>query len=773
LDLFFYYYDNCKNIAIIKKIKDEILLISPYYYFYVFSLGGEHRVIHTEATTGNIDSHLRNLSRQLIKFDTVDETLSYLLFSFLKRFNSNYVSIILRNHESFEIMASQGNADNFESKFPLGSEAFSSHFLSKAICTYNTINPENHCFFYDLLKENFRTWFIVPINDSKTVGLCVIGFEKLTPLSSSAQHSFEEFGKNLGSAIETAQKKEREKKKIEAIELLKGNVNLGISVEQLVKNITERAGRLTNAESAFIYLFDNVKNYFVFQGPSFGTMNASTNVRIEGDYLLKHYFPFIEETGHQKITIPLIVNLKTIGVLRVEKGDNDFFSKEDLELLQFLSSYFSILIDNARLYKNQLDDKSRLEKLMIHNQELVKQTLVGEGFDEITDSLSQTMGRTVLLFDRFMRLISQSLVGQSMEGMAEILDKVEHEKLHNPHTIARAQWIRIDSENQLCLVNISVGSELLGYLGIKIKKEEMDMFMRMTIDNALNVYAIQFIKQKLSLDLKEQEKGGFIHQLFAEKIEDKERLIEYANLFNLNIFLPNKIGVFSIEYRSSLPKDDDLLTIEAHKTKIWEKIRKALLLFDPSMMVTRKDGLYIVIVPEKNEKEISNYWGMLYKRMHRVMEGTNEFEIYLGISLSTTSFEDYFNCYNQALQALRIVCNRFPKKKFLSFESLGAYSVLNSIHDSNEARMFVNQYLSPLLHYGGGKAKGKDFFDTLRMYLMMNGNLKDTSEELYIHRSSLKYRLEKIVEILNVNIDDAEERFNLMLAYKLYDLLQS
>lgn len=733
-------------------------------------------MIKTIVKNENIDSHLRNLSRQLIKFDTVDETLYYLLDSFFNRFQSNYVSILSKNNDYLEIKVSKGKAEHFEGNFPLNLNDFSTLFLSRAICSYDTIDKEGQCFFYNNLKENFPTWFTVPIkeSDSKTLGVCVIGFKKVAPLSRNAQNLFEEFGKNLASAIETAKKKEREKKKIEAIELLKGNVNLGISVEQLVDNITERAGKLTNAESAFIYLYDHVKNYFVFQEPSFGPMNASTNITIQGDNLLSHYFPFIEEIGHTKITIPLIVNLKTIGVLQVEKGHKEFFSKDDLELLQFLSSYFSVLIDNARLYKDELDDKSRLEKLMLHNQELVKQTLVGEGFDEITDSLSHMMGRSVVLFDRFMRLISQSLVGQSFEGMKQILDKVEKEKWNNPYIIGMEQWIHIDSQNHFGVWKILGGGELLGYLGLKINKEELNMFMRMTINNALNVYAIQFIKQKLSLDLKEQEKGGFIHQLFAGKIEDKERLIEYANLFNLNIFLSNKIGVFSIDYRSNLSKDDDLLTIEAQKTKLWEKVRKSLLLLDPSMMVTRKDGLYIVIVPEKNEKEISDYWEMLYNRMSRVItEETDQFEIYLGISPSTKTIDDYYNCYNQALQTLRIVSNRFPKKKYLSFESLGSYSVLYTIHDSKEAKMFVDQYLSPLLNYGCGKAKGKDFFDTLRMYLMMKGNLKDTSEQLFIHRSSLKYRLEKISEILKVNIDDSEERFNLMLAYKLYDLLQS
>ena len=63
-----------------------------------------------------------------------------------------------------------------------------------------------------------------------------------------------------------------------------------------------------------------------------------------------------------------------------------------------------------------------------------------------------------------------------------------------------------------------------------------------------------------------------------------------------------------------------------------------------------------------------------------------------------------------------------------------------------------------------------DLFHTLRVYLENNGSIKETSEELYIHRSSLLYRLEKITDLLDVDINDSEYRFSLMMAYKLYDL---
>jgi DNA-binding PucR family transcriptional regulator len=719
-----------------------------------------------------IDHHLRTTARQLVKFDTLNETLHYLVESFWEQFSCDYVSIILTKGEFLEIKMAKGECKDFGNLFPLERQLCAPRFLMEPVCFY-TLNEEDRCTFINNLEnEGFSTWFTVPImeNGSSSLGVCVIGYRNSVPLILDADKLFAEFGKDIATAIGIAVRKENEKKKIKGMEWLKENVYLGLSIEQLIKNIVERAGKGTFAESAYVYLFNEVGNYFIYQPPSFGPMISPTKITIDEDYSLSYYFPFLEREGGDEMSIPLIVNLKTIGVLHVVNKTIGKFTREDLELLQLLASYVSVLIENARLYKSELEEKSRLEKLMVHHQELVKQTLVGEGFLEITNSLSQLIGRTVVLFDRFFRPISYSAVEDDQNNLGSTLNQLDDRKRNIMNTNILEQWIKLDDGGEFGVWKVIGGGDLLGYLGLKLTKKEFDMVLRMTLNHALNVYAIQFIKQKLVLEAKEQVKDSFINQLFAEKIEDKDRLIEYSNLFNLNLFEPHIIGMVSIEFSESVYKEADLLDIEAKKTWIWERIRENLIQFDPGILLTRsKEGFFIIIASAKEEKDIHIYWETVYKRMKKIISlDFQGVEIFLGISQSVEGIENYYIGYKQALQTLKIVCNRFRSKGFLSFDSLGSYTVLHNLQDMFSAKLFLRKYLDPLLNYSTGK--GKDLFETLRTYLYMNGNLKETAERLFIHRSSLKYRLEKISELLDVDIEDAEERFNLMLAYKLYDL---
>lgn len=43
-----------------------------------------------------IENHLRLITRQLLKFDTVEEVLNYLIEAFQSRLNCDFIGVILR-----------------------------------------------------------------------------------------------------------------------------------------------------------------------------------------------------------------------------------------------------------------------------------------------------------------------------------------------------------------------------------------------------------------------------------------------------------------------------------------------------------------------------------------------------------------------------------------------------------------------------------------------------------------------------------------------------
>lgn len=712
-----------------------------------------------ERLVEKIDTHLRQTARQLIKFNTLNETLNYLIESFWKQFNCDYVSILLKDSEHLYNRYKKGHSPYFELNFPMELQTITQPFFIRPICNYDISEETEYCALLQSIEsEQYPAWFTVPINEgaSESYGVCIIGFRTPIQLFTETGNLFIEFGNDIAVAIDLALHKEKEKRKIKGIEWVKDNLYLGESTESLIQGIVEQAGNGTNADSACVYLYDEWNHCLVYQPPTFGSMEVPIVIDMRDTFHLSDFFHWLEKEGGQELTVPLVVNLKTIGVLHVAKKQKEqLFDNEDLNFLRLLSSHVSVLIENARLYGNEKKDKSRLEQMMVNHQELVKQTLVGEGFSGLTETLSYLLNCSVILLDRFMRPIASFLIKgdeRHWPAICNLLDREREQGQGLP--LPEEQWVSINHRDSLGIWKINGGGENLGFLCLLIAKNELDMVHRITINQALNVYAIQFIKQKLVLEVTEQVKGSFLDELFSEKIKDKKKIIEYCNLFNMNLIQPHKVGVFTIQTRQ--------------EAWILQQLRDHFTRWDEKLVLARKDGKYIIFVPEKKEVERPDYWKSIYERIKKlIVTDLKQENVFLGISHTAYKMEDYYKCYKQALQTLRIVSDRFPQKGFMSFDRMGSYSVLYNIQDPFVVEMFYEKYLKPLLDYGD---KGKDLFDTLRSYLYWNGNLKETADSLFIHRSSLRYRLEKIEELLKIELTNAEERFNIMLAYKLYDL---
>jgi purine catabolism regulator len=719
-----------------------------------------------------IETHLRRTARQLVRFDTLDETLHYLLESFRLELTCDFVAIIVKEGDLLIPKAWRGQAAPFEQEFPLSLEHCSPNLLEDALWWPNDTVPEtNLCRFQKILKKsNLSTWFTVPLkDDTKHFGFCVIGFHKFVPLIMDLEQIFVEFGKDVAVAISLAQDKEVQKMKIMGIEWLRENVYLGLSIEQIVEKIVERAGKGTFAEVAYIYLFDEAQNCFFYQPPSYGFADIPQKIGVKANAPLKEYFPFLERPGGDELTIPLVVNLKTIGVLHVARRRTGTFTKEDLELLEFLSSHVSALVETARLYRNEIDQKNLLRTIMFHHRELVRQTVDGENLDGISRSLSTLFSRSIIVFDRLLRPISYHLWEKEAPFLETAVERVRQIRVDVARFNQREMWLEDPGESgcDLGIWPVIGGGDLLGFLAIQIRKEELDDVLRMTIDHALHVYSIQFIKQKLVMDTREQLKDSFISQLFEEHLVDREKILQFASLFHWNPFQPHRIGVLTIELPASAGGHEDLLDREQKKSWLWEQIRFHLSVHDPGIVFSRKGDHFILLLPSSSEAEAQkNRWRSLYQRIQTAAAAEmNQVEVLLGIGGRTAKLEDYYSCYQQAVQTHKLINHRFRQTGFAVYEDLGEYTLLNSI-DESTAKLFIHKYLEPLILFS--KEKGADLFLTLRSYLEHNGNFRDTTEDLFIHRSTLTYRLEKIRDILGFDLE--KQRFNLMLAYKLYDL---
>jgi DNA-binding PucR family transcriptional regulator len=69
------------------------------------------------------------------------------------------------------------------------------------------------------------------------------------------------------------------------------------------------------------------------------------------------------------------------------------------------------------------------------------------------------------------------------------------------------------------------------------------------------------------------------------------------------------------------------------------------------------------------------------------------------------------------------------------------------------------------------KRGGGGILETLRAYLAVGGNRSAVADQCHIHVSTVKYRMRKASELLDMPLSDARARFELTLAFDVLDVL--
>jgi sugar diacid utilization regulator len=143
----------------------------------------------------------------------------------------------------------------------------------------------------------------------------------------------------------------------------------------------------------------------------------------------------------------------------------------------------------------------------------------------------------------------------------------------------------------------------------------------------------------------------------------------------------------------------------------------------------------------------------------------------IGVGGGCSRVGDFPRSYQEAQTALRVQAGSHGPERVTVFDELGVYRLLSRLEDTAEVERFVRDWLEVLLDYDARKQS--ELVRTLSVYLERGGNYDATAEALVVHRSTLKYRLQRIRELSGHDLNDPDSRFNLQLATRAWATLRA
>ncbi|MFC9641278.1 PucR family transcriptional regulator [Streptomyces mirabilis] len=138
----------------------------------------------------------------------------------------------------------------------------------------------------------------------------------------------------------------------------------------------------------------------------------------------------------------------------------------------------------------------------------------------------------------------------------------------------------------------------------------------------------------------------------------------------------------------------------------------------------------------------------------------------VGIGSLCEAVADIPRSFDQAVRALAVRRQSHPADGTTTCEELGLYRILARDKDAGDVSDFVREWLGALLDYDD--AHGTDLVHTLTRYFDHGGNYDETAQALAVHRSTLRYRLQRIREVSGRRLDEVDSRFNLQVATRIW-----
>ena len=174
----------------------------------------------------------------------------------------------------------------------------------------------------------------------------------------------------------------------------------------------------------------------------------------------------------------------------------------------------------------------------------------------------------------------------------------------------------------------------------------------------------------------------------------------------------------------------------------------------------------LIVLGNYNEPELSEF--IKTTRAQLSLYCTPNNQIHIGIGKSTKSIRCLYKSYRQAIAIQTLQENNKINKSLISYTNMGIYKLLMGIDDKEILQEYYEKTIFPLEEYD--RQNGSDFAVVLRSYLNHDGSIKDTADELFVHRNTVNYKLNKASELIHMDLSKLETRLQLLIGFMLKDM---
>lgn len=419
----------------------------------------------------------------------------------------------------------------------------------------------------------------------------------------------------------------------------------------------------------------------------------------------------------------------------------------------------SLLVDR----KGQIDRRGT----QIYRQ-LTQISSRNEGMAELVNAMARLTNKAVVVQDKRARVIYSTLQPQFAgywDEFEQFLRKIENLPVEFQD---RLRVSEADQPVQLQSLPIPGIARLVapiitkdigrGYLSIIGRDNDLDDIDLLVAEHGAAACAVEMAKAKAISETEKRLRGTFLDRLLIGDVSQQEA-IRQGERFDHDMTQVHIAFVLAWqgEKTPSMRRLETLVNTvignQRVKALVWQREREAeVLVFhatDPND-------------PIDHSLKLADAIGNEIRRQYP------QSKVAIGLGQAAKEIGHWRNSYRDAVQAKDLAV-RLQTDAPLYIGDLGVYQLVLGLSDRDKLLAFRDQTLGKLIEYDD--RQHADLIKTLEAFFNCHGNLSQTAELLIVHRNTLLYRMNRIEEIAEIDLDRPETRLALHLALTIRRLL--
>lgn len=235
---------------------------------------------------------------------------------------------------------------------------------------------------------------------------------------------------------------------------------------------------------------------------------------------------------------------------------------------------------------------------------------------------------------------------------------------------------------------------------------------------------------------------------------------EYYRIVSFHSIQENKEGIYTEEQLDEI----ELITREISSFYPNEHIYKNV---TQIIMLQKMDS------DKEDQKSLERIQNLLKLVKNNILHRNKETDFNIGIGQIVKGYRNLQLSYKQSIIAMNFMSSARritgdQNKSIVYYSKLGFLQIFAEIEKPDKLLKYIPGSVLKLYEYD--HKQNSELVLTLESYLRNNLSIKKTSEDLCIHYRSVSYRLDKIVDITNINFHDSVEILAIKNGLIIYEM---